>query len=119
MYAVIKTGGKQYRVQEGDELFIEKLDVNAGDSVDFDEVLVVSNDDEFKVGNPFVKEANVNASVIEKVSGIFISTLKNSPLFLNNIFPFIFSTAFFIELSISSKNTSLLFISIITSLPDL
>ncbi|MGM0378466.1 MAG: 50S ribosomal protein L21 [Bacillota bacterium] len=79
MYAVIKTGGKQYRVQEGDELFIEKLDVNAGDSVDFDEVLVVSNDDEFKVGNPFVKEANVNASVIENGKGpkVIVYKYKN------------------------------------------
>ena len=45
MYAVIKTGGKQYRVQQGDVIFIEKLDSQAGDTVTFDEVLLVSGDD--------------------------------------------------------------------------
>jgi large subunit ribosomal protein L21 len=65
MYAVIETGGKQYRVQEGDTLFVEKLDVNAGDSFDFDRVLLVSGENGLTVGSPVVEGAKVTASVVE------------------------------------------------------
>ena len=44
MYAIIETGGKQYRVQEGDSLYVEKLDVNEGDTVEFEKVLAISKD---------------------------------------------------------------------------
>lgn len=63
MYAIIETGGKQYRVQEGDVLFIEKLDVAAGDAVEFDKVLAVSNGSELTVGAPVVEGAKVSATV--------------------------------------------------------
>ena len=56
MYAVIETGGKQYKVEQGDVVFIEKLDVEAGDTVTFDKVLVVGGDD-LKVGAPYVDGA--------------------------------------------------------------
>jgi large subunit ribosomal protein L21 len=68
MYAIIATGGKQYTVSEGDEIKIEKLGLNAGDSVTFDQVLFV-NDGSAKVGNPTVQGATVTASVIEEGKG--------------------------------------------------
>ena len=63
MYAIIATGGKQYTVSEGDIINVEKLGVNAGDTVTFDQVLFV-NDGDAKVGNPTVAGASVTASVI-------------------------------------------------------
>ncbi len=68
MYAVIKTGGKQYKVSEGDIITIEKLESEAGDKVKFEEVLAV-NDGELKVGNPTVKGATVEASVLKNGRG--------------------------------------------------
>ena len=63
MYAIIATGGKQYTVSEGDVIKVEKLGLNAGDTVTFDQVLFV-NDGDAKVGNPTVAGASVTASVI-------------------------------------------------------
>ena len=65
MYAVIKTGGKQYRVEEGDVVRIEKIEVATGESVDFDQVLLVANGDDVKVGQPVVDGAKVTAEVLE------------------------------------------------------
>ena len=62
MYAIIATGGKQYKVSEGDIITIEKLGVEAGEKVTFDQVLVVGGDD-LKVGDPTVNGASVEASV--------------------------------------------------------
>ncbi|MCC8167754.1 MAG: 50S ribosomal protein L21 [Clostridiales bacterium] len=64
MYAIIATGGKQYKVSEGDIITIEKLGVEAGDTVTFDQVLAVSGE-EMKVGTPVVDGATVEASVLE------------------------------------------------------
>jgi len=69
MYAIIETGGKQYRVEEGDSLYIEKLEVSAGDTVEFDRVLAVSNENGLTVGSPVVANAKVSASVIENGKG--------------------------------------------------
>ncbi len=63
MYAIIATGGKQYRVSEGDVIKVEKLGVAAGETVTFDKVLLVS-DKETVVGNPTVAGATVSASVV-------------------------------------------------------
>lgn len=63
MYAIIATGGKQYKVAEGDIIRVEKLGAEAGETVIFDQVLVVNNG-EVKVGNPTVAGANVTASVV-------------------------------------------------------
>ena len=68
MYAIIATGGKQYTVSEGDVIKVEKLGVNAGDTVTFDQVLFV-NDGDAKVGNPTVAGASVTASVIGEGKG--------------------------------------------------
>ncbi|MCI8637947.1 MAG: 50S ribosomal protein L21 [Coprococcus sp.] len=63
MYAVIATGGKQYKVSEGDIIRVEKLGVEAGQTYTFDQVLAV-NDTEMKVGTPLIEGATVEASVI-------------------------------------------------------
>lgn len=68
MYAIIATGGKQYRVQEGDILFIEKLDAAAGDQVEIDQVLAVSaKEGELVVGNPTVEGAKAVLKVLDNV----------------------------------------------------
>lgn len=63
MYAIIKTGGKQYKVAEGETIMVEKLAGGEGDSVVFDQVLAVVNDGDVKVGKPFVEGAKVTAKV--------------------------------------------------------
>ena len=65
MYAIIATGGKQYTVAEGDEIFVEKLGLNEGDSVTFDQVLLV-NDGKVKVGTPTVAGATVTGTVLKE-----------------------------------------------------
>jgi large subunit ribosomal protein L21 len=64
MYAVITSGGKQYRVAEGQTLKLEKLAAEVGSTVDFDKVLMIANGDDVKVGQPNVKGCKVTASVI-------------------------------------------------------
>ncbi len=64
MYAVIKTGGKQYRVEEGDTLKIEDLNVEVGSTVNFDQVLMISKDDKLTVGAPFIAGSVVTAEVL-------------------------------------------------------
>ncbi len=68
MYAVIATGGKQYKVSEGDVIKVEKLGVEAGETYTFDNVLLVSGD-ELKIGAPTVSGATVEADVIDNVKG--------------------------------------------------
>ncbi len=79
MYAIIKTGGKQYKVSVGDELFIEKLDVEAGDNVEFAEVLAVGGEDGLRVGKPFVEGAKVKADVIKQGRAKKILVMKYRP----------------------------------------
>jgi len=74
-YAVIETGGKQYRVQQGDVLDVELLKVEAGASVEFD-VLAVSNGSELSIGTPVVAGAKVKASVVEDLRGKKIFSFK-------------------------------------------
>ena len=76
MYAIIETGGKQYKVCEGDIVFIEKLDVNEGDTVTFDRVKAVSVGSEFKVGAPTVEGAVVTAKVVANGKGKKIYVMK-------------------------------------------
>lgn len=65
-YAVIRTGGKQYRVQEGDRITVEKLVVEIGSKVTLDQVLMLKKDDQVITGNPQVENANVEAEVIDQ-----------------------------------------------------
>ena len=76
MYAVIETGGKQYRVEEGDILFIEKLDVKADAVVDFDKVIVVGKEDGAVIGTPVVEGAKVSAKVLKNGKGKKIVVFK-------------------------------------------
>lgn len=66
MYAVVETGGKQYRVQEGDSIFVEKIEGNQGDSVKLDKVLLISNEGELKVGKPQVEGASIEGEILEQ-----------------------------------------------------
>ncbi len=76
MFAVIVSGGKQYRVQEGQTLKVEKLAAEAGASVDFDRVLLVSNGDDVKVGAPVVEGAKVSAEVVSHGRGDKVKIIK-------------------------------------------
>jgi large subunit ribosomal protein L21 len=66
VYAIIKTGGKQYRVQEGDIIKVEKLEAQAEEQVEFGEVLAVSNEGKLQVGVPVVEGAKVVGKVLEQ-----------------------------------------------------
>ena len=66
MYAILATGGKQYKVSEGDIITIEKLGVDAGETVTFDQVLAVNDGSKLVVGNPTVEKATVTASVVKE-----------------------------------------------------
>ena len=76
MQAIIVTGGKQYNVSEGDTLFIEKLDVNAGDAVVFDQVLAIVDGENTKFGTPVVEGAKVDATVVKNGKGKKIRIFK-------------------------------------------
>ena len=78
MYAIIETGGKQYRVEQGDTLYIEKLNVNTDDVVTFDKVIVISNEGKTKIGAPYIKGATVTAKVLKngKAKKITVFTYK-------------------------------------------
>lgn len=69
MYAIIKTGGKQYRVSEGDVVYIEKLNAQADETVNFDEVIAVGKEDGMVVGAPVVEGAKVVAKVVKNGKG--------------------------------------------------
>ena len=76
MYAVIKTGGKQYKVAQGTTLKVEKLEIEPGKKVTFAEVLMVADDDKVQIGTPFVAQASVEAKVISQGKGKKINILK-------------------------------------------
>ena len=76
MFAIIQTGGKQYKVNVGDVLFIEKLDVNEGETVTFDCVKALSNGETLKVGTPNVEGATVTANVLKNGKAKKIYVLK-------------------------------------------
>lgn len=78
MYAIIETGGKQYKVSAGDTIFIEKLDVEADSEVVFDKVIAIGTDDSINVGTPYVTGATVTAKAIKNGKGkkIVVFTYK-------------------------------------------
>ena len=79
MHAIIETGGKQYKVAEGDTLFIEKLPVEAGESLTFDKVLAIIDGDNATFGTPVVSGAKVDASVVKNGKGKKIMIFKYNP----------------------------------------
>jgi large subunit ribosomal protein L21 len=78
-HAIIVTGGKQYRVAEGDVIFVEKLEVSEGDKITFDRVLVVSDADGIKVGAPVVEGATVTANVVKNGKGKKVVVMTYKP----------------------------------------
>ena len=76
MYAVIQTGGKQYRVSEGLTLKVEKLNVAEGDSVELDKVLMLANGDDIKVGTPYIDGGKVTATVKSHGRGKKVKIIK-------------------------------------------
>ena len=78
MYAIIETGGKQYKVENGDVIFIEKLEVEADSTITFDKVIAIGADDGIKVGAPYVDGASVSAKVVKNGKGkkITVATYK-------------------------------------------
>ena len=79
MYAIIETGGKQYKVTEGDVLYIEKLTAEAGEAVTFDKVLAVLDGDTAKFGAPTVEGASVTANVVKNGKGKKVLVFKYKP----------------------------------------
>ena len=78
MYAIIETGGKQYKVQDGDVIFIEKINADNDSQFVFDKVVAVSTDDGIKVGTPYVDGATVEANVVKtgKAKKIIVYKMK-------------------------------------------
>ena len=78
MFAVIKTGGKQYKVSEGDVIFVEKLDVEEGANVSFDEVLALATENDVQVGTPTISGAVVTGKVLKngKAKKVDVMTYK-------------------------------------------
>lgn len=82
MYAIIRTGGKQYKAAKDDVLIVEKLDGEPGDTLEIDEVLLLNKDGEVEIGSPFVKGALVRASILrqgkaKKIHGFTYKPKKN------------------------------------------
>ena len=78
-HAVILTGGKQYRVAEGDVIFVEKLEADAGEEVTFDNVLCVVDEETSTIGKPFVEGASVTAKVVKNGKSAKIRVYKMKP----------------------------------------
>ncbi len=79
MYAVIETGGKQYRVAEGDVVRVEKLEAEIGDTVSFDQVLAVKKEKSMKIGKPHVKGATVDGEVLAQDRAKKVIVYKYKP----------------------------------------
>ena len=76
MYAIIKTGGKQYQVSSGDQLRVEKLEGDVGDTVELDSVLLLADGDQVTVGTPLVENAKVTATIAEQGKAKKIKVFK-------------------------------------------
>ena len=79
MYAIIETGGKQYRVEEGDFIYVEKLDAEENAEVVFDKVIAVKKTAALKVGKPFVTDAAVKGTVVKNGKGKKITVFTYKP----------------------------------------
>ena len=79
MYAIIKTGGKQYKVKEGQMIKVEKLDAEEGDQITFDKVLQYSDNEGYKFGKPYIEDAEVSGKVLEQGKNKKVVVLKYKP----------------------------------------
>jgi len=77
MYALIKTGGKQYRVAEGDTLRVEKIEGKVGEVVEFEEVLMIANGERVEIGMPMLKDSKVVGEIVEQGKGEKIIVFKS------------------------------------------
>ena len=79
MFAVVQIGGKQYKIQEGDIIFVEKLDSAEGETVVFNDVFAISQDNEFKAGTPTISGASVSANIVKhgKDKKIYVMRYKS------------------------------------------
>ena len=78
-HAIFETGGKQYRVKEGDTVFIEKLPAEADETVTFDHVLAITDDDESRIGAPYIEGAAIDATVLKNGKSRKIIVYKMHP----------------------------------------
>jgi large subunit ribosomal protein L21 len=76
MYAVIKSGGKQHRVEPGEVLSLEKLDAETGEIINFEEVMMIGDGDDIKIGAPYVEGGKVTAEVVEHGRGKKVTIIK-------------------------------------------
>jgi large subunit ribosomal protein L21 len=76
MYAIVEIQGKQFKVEKDQQIFVHKLNADAGSTVDFDNVMLVDNDGKVKVGSPKVKGASVSAKVLDHVQGDKVIVFK-------------------------------------------
>lgn len=76
MYAVIKTGGQQFRVEQGAKLKVEKLEVEQGETITFEDILMVADGEKVKIGTPLVAKATVEAKVVSQGKGKKVHILK-------------------------------------------
>ena len=76
MYAVIKSGGKQHRVEPGEVLALEKLDAETGETINFEEVMMIGDGDDVKIGTPYVEGGKVTAEVVEHGRGKKVTVIK-------------------------------------------
>lgn len=79
MYAIVESGGRQYRAEEGYSFSVEKLPYEVGDQIELDKVLLLANDDEVKVGQPTVEGAKVKATIVDQYRGKKIFVWKYKP----------------------------------------
>ena len=79
MYAIIEACGRQYKVQEGETVYFEKLDTEEGKKVSFDKVVLISNDGKIQVGNPYVANAKVEGKVVSNGKSKKILVFKYKP----------------------------------------
>lgn len=79
MYAIVETGGKQYKVRVGQIVDVERLDATPGDQVTFDRVLMVSDDGNTKIGTPILESARVLGRVVDQVRGSKVIVFKYRP----------------------------------------
>ena len=76
MYAVVKTGGKEYRISQGDLIRVEKMEGKVGDQVTMKDVLMVSHEDQVQVGNPLLANAVIMGEIVQQVKGKKVLTYK-------------------------------------------
>jgi len=79
MFAILKTGGKQYTVKPGDIIDVEKMNAEKGGTVELNNILAVSDDKKFNIGNPYIDNASVEAEVVDQIRGKKVVVFKRKP----------------------------------------